>query len=163
MAERLKLSQGWLSKMLTIAGLPKWAVAAFATPADIQLKVVYPLAQKIQQMTNEAAVSALKATQEAAADLSRRQAEARTRGASSVPAADVVRLLSEASVVGGKAEETISFDASNGRPALSVLSANRNGVSIRLHSGSGATEGELVTMLKSALRELEKQGRGLQA
>ena len=44
MAERLNLSKGWLSKMLTVAALPDWAVAAYASPADIQLKVCYQLA-----------------------------------------------------------------------------------------------------------------------
>jgi len=40
MAERLRLSKGWLSKMLAVANIPDWAVDAFASPADIQLYVV---------------------------------------------------------------------------------------------------------------------------
>ena len=36
MAERLKLSKGWLSKMLKVASLPDDIIEAFASPADVQ-------------------------------------------------------------------------------------------------------------------------------
>ena len=42
MAEWLKLSEGWLSKMLAVALMPDAVIRAFASPEDIQLKPVYP-------------------------------------------------------------------------------------------------------------------------
>jgi len=159
MAERLKLSQGWLSKMLTVGALPDWAVAAFASPADIQLKLVYPLAQKLQG----ADVSLTKAIRDEAAKLSADQARARAGERPAVAAAEVVKRLVDAGSEATDAEPIVKFEATNGRTALSVLSSNRNGVSVRLHAGSGASEAELVAMFKSALKALEKQGRGLRS
>jgi ParB family chromosome partitioning protein len=42
-----------------------------------------------------------------------------------------------------------------------VLSSNRNGVTLRLHAGSGASESELVRLLREALASLAASGRGL--
>jgi ParB family chromosome partitioning protein len=162
MAERLKLSQGWLSKMLTVGGLPDWIVNAFASPADIQLKVVYPLAQKVQIAVNSdpALVAAMR---NVAVGLAKEQEKARAGERPSISAADVVKSLMETGAEIESAEPLVKFEASNGRTALSVLSSNRNGVSMRIHAGSGASETELMTMFKSALKALEKQGRGLRS
>jgi len=157
MAERLRLSKGWLSKMLSVAGLPQWAVEAFASPADIQLKTCYPLAQKIQALSEP----------DEAARLNQMRLEAErlkaARGGSPLPSAEVVRRLLQAAEPQSDPDEVISFDTPHGRTALSVLSANRNGVSVRLHAGSGATEAELAEMLKAALKALAARGKGLQA
>ena len=76
MAERLNLSKGWLSKMLTVAALPDWAVAAYASPADIQLKVCYALAQRLAALAEDAPKALKKAKAEAeviAADQAKRR------------------------------------------------------------------------------------------
>ena len=159
MAERLKLSEGWLSKMLSVGALPDWCVRAFASPADIQLKTVYPLAKKVQ-MAQIAEPELMKALKAVAAKLAADQSVAHACGKASVPAVDVVKQLMDAGVEADTAGPVIKFDASSGRTALSVLSSNRNGVSVRVHAGSGATEAELVTMFRSALQAVEKQGRG---
>ncbi|MDV6330934.1 ParB/RepB/Spo0J family partition protein [Asticcacaulis sp. 201] len=159
MAERLKLSEGWLSKMLSVGALPDWCVNAFASPADIQLKTVYPLAKRIQTalIAEPELVKAMKAV---AAKLSADQAQARANGKTAVLAIDVVKQLMDAGSDVETTEPFIKFDAPSGRTALSVLSSNRNGVSVRVHAGSGATEAELVAMFRSALHAVEKQGRG---
>ena len=144
---------------MTVGALPDWAVAAFASPADIQLKLVYPLAQKLQG----ADVSLTKAIRDEAAKLSADQARARAGERPAVAAAEVVKRLVDAGSEATDAEPIVKFEATNGRTALSVLSSNRNGVSVRLHAGSGASEAELVAMFKSALKALEKQGRGLRS
>jgi len=162
MAERLKLSQGWLSKMLAVGGMPDWAVDAFASPAEIQLKVVYPLAQKMQLAANTDK-ELFQAIRKEATSLASDQIKARKDGRATVSAVDVVKRLLAVGSDAESGEPLVKFDAKNGRTALSVLSSNRNGVSVRLHAGSGASEAELVTMLASALRALEQQGRGLKA
>ncbi|MEM9966053.1 MAG: ParB/RepB/Spo0J family partition protein [Asticcacaulis sp.] len=156
MAERLRLSKGWLSKMLSVAALPDWAVEAFASPADIQLKACYPLAQKIQALSEPDGATRLRQMKEAAAKLKRQQSDG-----TPLPAPEVVKRLINAGETQTTDDQVISFDTAYGRTALSVLSANRNGVSIRLHAGSGASEPELLDMLRSALRALESQGKGL--
>jgi ParB family chromosome partitioning protein len=160
MAERLRLSKGWLSKMLSVATLPDWIIAAFASPADIQMKTAYPLAQKLQSRTSEDEHYGAKLKSEARR-LADEQAERIAAGRATLSAADVLAKLLSVEITSEEPIETVKFDMPSGRTALSVLSANRNGVSIRLHAGSGASEADLTKLLKSALQELEKQGRGL--
>jgi ParB family transcriptional regulator, chromosome partitioning protein len=45
---------------------------------------------------------------------------------------------------------------------LSLLSQNRQGLTLRLHAGSGATHNELLTELRFMLEQLEADGKGLQ-
>lgn len=157
MAERLKLSKGWLSKMLKVASLPDQIIAAFASPGDVQLKPAYALAQAIDDR------AAAKAITTAARAITREQDERRTAGLAPYPAADVLRrLLAAPAAPDLRAATPFVFSASGGRPALSVQTANRQGVTIRLHAGSGATEDQLAEGLRKALAHLEESGRGLQ-
>lgn len=161
MAERLRLSKGWLSKMLTVGTLPDWIVSAFASPSDIQLATCYPLAQKLQALEHAAEKRRVAQIRNAATNLAAVQAELKANGHSPLPPADVLKRLMAADVEKALSGELLTLTAASGRTALSVLSSNRNGVSIRLHAGSGATEAELATLFKTALRELDKQGRGV--
>ena len=163
MAERLRLSKGWLSKLLSVASLPEWAVAAFSSPADIQLKTCYPLAQKITALAAGGDTAAIKSMRTASAALAAKQALQHELGRTAVPAADVVKSLLAASEPPQDEAGDLAFSTADGRVALSVLSSNRNGVSLRLHAGSGASEAELARLFKTCLMELEKQGRGLRA
>src|SRR6478735_7055739 len=58
MAERLKLSKGWLSKMLKIATLPDTVVDAFASPAELALRPAYALAQLLDDPDGQPAILA---------------------------------------------------------------------------------------------------------
>lgn len=156
MAERLKLSKGWLSKMIKVAGIPDAVIAAFASPADVQLKPAYPLAQALD---DKAAAKPILAE---ARLLAREQADRRARGAASIAAADVLRRLLAAPAGPQPAETLFSWAMPEGRTALSVLSVNRQGVTVRLHAGSGADHDHLVTAFREALDQLEREGRGLQ-
>lgn len=155
MAERLKLSKGWLSKMIKVAGIPDAVIAAFASPADVQLKPAYPLAQALD---DKAAAKAILAEARA---LAREQAERRGGGQAAIAAADVLRRLI-AAPSGPAATSPVYAMAVNGRTALSVLSANRQGITVRLHAGSGADSQQLAQALRDVLDQLEREGRGLQ-
>jgi len=161
MAERLNLSKGWLSKMLTVAALPDWAVAAYASPADIQLKVCYQLAQRLAALAEDDPKALKKAKGEAeviAAD----QAKRRKASQATIPAADVTKRLHEATQDSGAEPDALfRADSAHGRPAVSVLSANRNGATVRIHAGSGASDAEIVSMVADALKALQSQGRGV--
>jgi ParB family chromosome partitioning protein len=164
MAERLHLSKGWLSKMLTVASLPNWAVAAFFSPSEIQLKTCYPLAQRIASITSkeardpQAETGMVSAAKRLAADQDAR----RRSGQSGIPAAQVAHDLLHAQYPEAVPDLLFSGDSAHGRTALTVLSSNRNGVTLRLHAGSGASESELVRLLREALASLAASGRGLQ-
>ena len=157
MAERLKVSKGWLSKMLKVATLPDAVVAAFASPADVQLKPGYALAQALGDGASSKAIVA------AASAMAREQEQRRSDGLPPYPAADVLRRLLDAPSVASRTAPTASFvySAPAGRPALTVQSVNRQGITIRLHAGSGASEDQLVDGLKQALAHLEESGNAL--
>lgn len=158
MAERLKLSKGWLSKMLKVATIPDQVIVAYATPGDVALATAYPLAQALD---DEVRASAIIGT---AGVINREQRVRKKRGEPPIPAPDVTRRLLAAHIVkdGAGKPDLFSWTSRIGRPGLSVLSANRQGVTVRLHAGSGATPAELADALRAALRELEKNGAGLQ-
>lgn len=155
MAERLKLSKGWLSKMLKVAALPDAVIAAFSSPADVQLKPAYALAQAMDDK------DAAKAITRAAAQIAREQAQARTGGAPALPAAEVLKRLLAAPHEGEASPGPLVISSPYGRPLMTVQSSNRQGVTIRLHAGSGAGPDELANALRNALAQLEEQGRGL--
>jgi len=159
MAERLKLSKGWLSKMIKVAGIPDSVIDAFASPADVQLKPAYALAQALDNAQAAPAILA------AAKALKAEQAALRRAGSPALPAADVLRRLLDAPRAQRSEPAATPFVAASryGRPALSVQSVNRQGVTIRLHAGSGADTEALVQALRDALDHLERQGQGLQS
>lgn len=158
MAERLKLSKGWLSKMLKVATIPDAVIAAFASPSDVQLKPAYALAQALNDKDTAKAITAM------ARQVTKEQAARREAGDLPYPAADVLRRLLDAPKIlsGEDRPEPYSYATKYGRTALTVQSANRQGVTIRLHAGSGADTDELVTALRDALAHLEAAGKGLQ-
>ena len=158
MADRLKLSKGWLSKMIKVAGISDDIVAAFASPADIQLKPAYALTQALDD------VAAAPAIEAEAERLATTQQERRAAGEPPLPAAEVMKCLLDAPRVAQSAPKPDPFTwvTRYGRPALTVQSANRQGVTIRFHAGSGADMDMLAAALRDALEHLESQGMGLQ-
>lgn len=54
MAAALGISQPWLSKHVSVAAMPEAIFAAFASESDIQVKVVYPVAQEWRKEENRA-------------------------------------------------------------------------------------------------------------
>lgn len=158
MAERLKLSKGWLSKMIKVAGIPDGIIDAFPSPADVQLKPAYPLAQALDDRTAAVAIGG------EAGRIIAEQHDRRVTGAPLIPAADVLRRLLDAprALTSEPKAEPFTWTTRYGRPALTVQSVNRQGVTIRLHAGSGADMETLATALRDALEHLERQGLGLQ-
>ncbi|MDE8650514.1 ParB/RepB/Spo0J family partition protein [Novosphingobium album (ex Liu et al. 2023)] len=156
MAERLKLSKGWLSKMLKVANIPDAVLAAFASPADVQLKPAYPLAQALDDKEQAAAI------RREAARIAREQAARQADGRPALPAADVLKALLAAPRAGTETPAPMTVTR-QGRPVASVQSANRQGVTLRLHAGSGADRDEVLDAVRDLLGLLEEDGRGLQA
>jgi ParB family chromosome partitioning protein len=155
MAERLKLSKGWLSKMLKVASLPDPVLAAFASPADVQLKPAYPLAQALDDRNAAPAI-----LREAKA-LAKVQDERRRMGDAAIPANEVIARLLAARTTGTERSGPVTYNSDFDRPAVTLQSVNRQGVTLRLHSGSGMSLEELVELARCVLVDLEFEGRGL--
>jgi ParB family chromosome partitioning protein len=156
MAERLKLSKGWLSKMLTVAALPDVLISAFASLHDIQLKPAYSLAQTMDAPAAAAAIVA-KAT-EIAAD----QALLRENGEPPLGATEVWRRLAEAPKSASSKPAPVIENNGSGRAVVTVMSANRQGVTLKLHAGTGLDHDAVIAAVRKVLDRLEKQKRGLQ-
>lgn len=156
MAERLKLSKGWLSKMLKVASIPDAVLAAFASPADVQLKPAYPLAQALDDRAASPAIL------REAKSLARLQDERRRMGDPALPAAEVIARLLAAPERGTSRAGPTTYDGPFDRPALTVQSVNRQGITLRLHSGSGMDLRSMVELIKDVLTDLEVDGKGIQ-
>lgn len=155
MAERLKLSKGWLSKMIKVASISDAVIAAFASPADVQLKPAYALAQALDGK------DAGKAIAEEAARLAADQKARRADGRPALPAADVLKRLLDAPRAGNDtraSSEPYVWMSRLGRPAMTVQSVNRQGITLRLHAGSGADTEALVQALRDTIDHLEREG-----
>ena len=155
MAERLKLSKGWLSKMLKVASIPDSVIAAFASPAEVQLKPAYPLAQAMTEKDRAAAI------RKAAERIVKEQAARQAEGQPPLPSNDVIARLLAAGQDDTKPEK-LTMKGAHGRPALTVQSSNRRGVTLRLHSGHGLSEADLLETVREVLGTLDSEGRGLQ-
>ena len=157
MAERLRLSEGWLSKMLHVAAIPDSVLSAFGSLSDIQLKPAYGLARALEDKT------AAKTIMGAARTLAREQGAARAAGNPPIPAPEVIRrLLAAAEQPTGKpGPEAFTYTSRFGRTALTVQSINRQGITLRLHAGSGADHEELIEAVRATLEQLDAVGRGI--
>ena len=128
-----------------------------------QLKVCYALAQRLAALAADDPKAIRRAKAEAetiAAD----QAKRRGANQATLAAADVTKRLTDATHdAAGEPEVLFSADSAHGRPAVSVLSANRNGATVRIHAGSGASDPEIMSMLADALKALRSKGRGRHA
>ncbi|MXP27044.1 ParB/RepB/Spo0J family partition protein [Altererythrobacter indicus] len=156
MAERLKLSKGWLSKMLKVANIPDAIIDAFASPADVQLKPAYPLAQALDDK------DASRAIRSEAGRLAKLQATRKAAGDAPIAAPDVIRRLLAAGANPRSTPDKLTIDGNHGRPAVTVQSNNRQGVTLRLHAGHGLNKQDLLHRVETALDLLERDGKGLQ-
>ncbi len=157
MAERLKLSKGWLSKMLKVGALPDAVIAAFASPHEVQLKPGYALAQAMQDVGQAQAITGV------ARAIAHEQAQRREDGRPAIPAADVMRRLLGAHrmMLGEDAgAEPYRYANRYGRDVLSIQAINRHGVTVRLHADAADTEG-YVEALRHMLAHLEATEQGL--
>lgn len=157
MAERLRVSRGWLSKMIRVAAVPDRVFAAFADIEAVSIAAVYPLAAMLEDKT----VAKVVASQ--ADIITREQSERRERGEAPYPAPEVVRRLRDAPTSLTRRNEPERYQAASryGSAMLSIPTANRQGITLRLHAGSGASREEVLEAVGQALDWLDGQGRGL--
>jgi ParB family chromosome partitioning protein len=155
MAERLRVSKGWLSKMLKVAELPDEIVGAFASVTDIELRPAYELALVMEKPSDRVAVLA------EAAKLTEEQAQSRRAEQSGIAASEVMKRLVRAPIERPKASVPV-VETHKGRPVVTLMSSNRQGVTLKLHSGSGLETEETLAAVRRILEKLQKQSRGLQ-
>ena len=154
MAERLNISKGWLSKMVKVAGIPDSVLGAFASLADVQLQPAYPLAQALDNPAHAKLIVA------AAKAIAAEQGRRRDDGQPPCPAPEVLRRLLGAPLgrSGPKPEAYVAHSHYQ-RPLLTVTSAGRQGVTLKLHAGSGAKDEEVIEAVRAMLVHLREVGK----
>lgn len=153
MAKRLALSKSWLSKMVRVASLPESIVAAFGSPAELHLTPAYGLSQKLEGPRGRAILAT-------AVQIARVQAARRADGQTPYPASEVLRQLNDAAREPAPETEA-ELRGPTGRLAMSVASANKDALTLRLHAGSGATPLAIADAVKAAITAAATRGFSL--
>ncbi len=151
MAERLKVSESWLTRYLDLARIPDEITVAFKHPQDLGIRNAIALKALLKPEDRRARVV------EEAARLGETQEEAEQ----GLPVLEVIRLLAVAadppkrSGSPKKSGSALpSFDTAAGRPLLRVDRKGRGGIAITLPARSGATRAEVDTALAQVLDQL---------
>ncbi len=149
MAERLMLSKGWLSKLLTMATLSDEIIGAFADPTSISVRGGYELAVKAAGPESAALASA-------AASLREEQVAARLAGLPPIDDQTVLRRLLATRVarVGHKGEAVIVC-AADGRAALTLQARRGQVLTVRIDLGTGVDRAALLEGLVAAMDQVQ--------
>jgi ParB family chromosome partitioning protein len=94
--------------------------------------------------------------------LTREQGARRAAGRPPLLAADVLKALLSALDSERAKSAAVVVASAHGRRLVTVHASNRQGVTLRLRSGSGASQDEVLKAVRRALAQLEIEGRGLQ-
>lgn len=154
MAERLKLSKGWLSKMLKAATIGDEVLCAFANLGELPLNPAYALAVALDDKVRAKAI----ATE---AKLIARQNEAAlAKAAPALPGPVVIKRLMAATATPQDPAKPplVEVTGQLGRPILCVKSVTRQGVTLHVPIGGGASDADLEAAFQTVLQALREQG-----
>lgn len=154
MAQRLNVTESWLSRYLDLARLPQALVSAFASPGDLRIKHVTQLKPLLKPEARRDRVIA------AAQAMAHRRADHEP-----APAAVVIRRLAEAADAepaspkksgspkrsGSPSVEVVR--SGDGRPLLRVDGHGRKGLSVTLFPKGGGRREDVETALRALLEE----------
>jgi ParB family transcriptional regulator, chromosome partitioning protein len=145
MAERLRLSKGWLSKMVKAGGIPDDVLAAFSDLSALTLNPAYALASVMDDPERAKSIRYL------AGRIAEKNVAAKEGGRPALPYADVYAQLMRAGLVDPDPPFRYIAHSRYGHKSIAVTAANRQGVTIRVHASSGCSEDELVEQFREAL------------
>ena len=157
MAERLKLSKGWLSKMLKAATIPDTVLSAFSDLSELTLNPAYALASALDDHNRAQAIVA-----EAGAIATSNAAASAIASPPLAGAVVLKRLMDASSAPKARVADTrIEIAGQFGRPILAVKSVTRQGVTLHLPTGGGASDEQLQKALQTVLETLRQNGVSL--
>jgi ParB family chromosome partitioning protein len=149
MAERLKLSKGWLSKLLTMATLPDEVVAAFPDPSTIPVRGGYELAVKA---TGPEAAALLAEARSVAEE----QLKASKDNLPLIDGPTVLRRLLMAGLTRvGKKGEAVLVSAADGRAALTLQGKRGRVLTLRVDLDAKVDRAALVEGLLAAMNDAQ--------
>lgn len=145
MAEHLKISRSWLSRLLDVARLPDEIVVAFADTHDITVRV----ARDIKPLAGDPRALALM-TQEGQAI-----AEERADLGARLGGPEVAKRLVRATVTKTKEASAgeVVIKSKGGKPMLRYTRSARSGLTLRIVPKSGATVDDIMAEIRALLTE----------
>lgn len=146
MAERIRVSKGWLTKMLALAQLPEAVIAAYPTATAIQVKGGYELTVLLADRSKAERIVA------EAGEVAAEQERRRRAGEAAIAGPEVTRRLQESAKERRGRRIAVPVMAATGRPLLSILSDRADGLTIRVHANSGADAAEIAARVTDAVR-----------
>ena len=151
MAERLKLSKGWLSKMLKAATLPVSVLDAFGSWNALNLNQAYKLATAMDDKERAKAIG-----KEAKTIITETKSGADTP----LPGSAVFARLMAATATPLPVAEDFRMEiaGSLGRTILAVKAVNRQGITLHLPMASGASDDQIGQALRDVLETLRRSG-----
>jgi ParB family chromosome partitioning protein len=154
MAERLKLSKGWLSKMLKAAAIPDAVLAAFADWRELTLNPAYKLAVTLEDPARAKTIIA------EAKIIATENARSAAQNISALPGPQVLhRLLTATQTPLPPARDLcIAINGQHGRPILAVKGVNRHGITLHVPLASGAGDDQIAQAVREVLETLRMNG-----
>ena len=154
MAERLKLSKGWLSKMLKAAAIPDGVLGAFASWHELSLNSAYKLATTMDDKARAGAI------QQAAKDIVGENDRRVADGSPPLPGTTVFSRLmcASATPLPEQADFRMEIGGAHGRPILAVKSVTRQGITLHLPMASGASDDQIAAAVREVLTSLRQNG-----
>jgi len=148
MAERLKVSESWLTRYLDLARLPDEIIAAFKNPLDLGIRNAIALKALLKPDDRRTRVY-----REAA-----RLSDTQAASGDALPVLEVIRLLTVAADPPKRSgspkksgSELPVYETAAGRPLLRVDRKGRGGLAITLPARSGASRADLDAALAKVL------------
>lgn len=147
MAERLKVSESWLTRYLDLARIPDELMVAFRKPQELGIRNAIALKALLKPDDRRARAYA------AAENLREQQQEI----GSEMPVLDVIKALMLATdppkKSGSPKKSGIAYTVSSedGKPVLRIEGADRKGVRLTLLHKGGASRGDVETALRKIL------------
>lgn len=153
MAERLKVSKGWLSKMLKAATISDGILAAFPDLGELTLNPAYVLATALDDKVRAKAI--LGEARNIAGECQRLAA----RGVTQLAGLAIHRrLMSATGETNQPSTTSVQIAGHHGRPIMQVKSVSRQGVTLLLPAGGGASDEHLKDALQQVLDALRQDG-----
>jgi ParB family chromosome partitioning protein len=157
MAERLKVSKGWLSKMLKAAAIPDNVLAAFANLGELTLNPAYALATALDDPARAEAIR-----KEASVIVNENEG-ALSGDPPPLSGSVVLKRLMAATAVSPVPAKALDMQVQGrfGRPILTLKAVTRQGVTLHLPTGAGADDKQLQEALQAVLDMLRDNGVSL--
>ena len=143
MANRLEVSEGWLSRYLDLARLPKEIISAFAGVTDLRVQHAREIKPLLRDPKTKRAVL------DCASDLEERQREEQLKPEMVVKAFKQCAKGREQRKQGRS--PLAEYQAANGAKILKVYQQGRGGLTFRIKSAEGTTKDELLEACKEAI------------